>query len=178
METSSPSYSCDACYSRKIACSRETPRCSRCAQAEVNCVYSRKGKIRRSVRHGRSATTQHDHDISLSSKVNLDHRKQSASSDAVLPASAPTPALSSATTTQERLEQFSGSSTHHATFAKLASLLEEYRAAHRSSDAFDVLADEPIKECLGFDDNAAVSVWVDGKRPCPHVIELDVIDLI
>nr|POE78426.1 putative transcriptional regulatory protein c11d3.07c [Quercus suber] len=144
-----------------MGCSRETPRCSRCTDADINCVYSRHGKIRRNIKNGRSSSTLYESASSQSSNVRTDHREQSVSSNAALPAIAPTTAISPGVTAQERLEQFSGSSAHHPVFAKLGSLLEEYRAGLRSSSPFDVLTDDPVKDCLLLENEAEVSTWVD-----------------
>ncbi|KAL2208626.1 hypothetical protein CC79DRAFT_1395599 [Sarocladium strictum] len=56
---SSEKYSCDACRSSKVACSRESLHCSRCVEKELQCVYSRSGIITRK-RTSRKRTSERE----------------------------------------------------------------------------------------------------------------------
>ncbi|KAF2447777.1 hypothetical protein P171DRAFT_518818 [Karstenula rhodostoma CBS 690.94] len=137
-------YACDACRSRKMACTREMPECSRCRAQEIACVYSRSGVLRRSRKRKASLRTTEEL-FTTSSRSS--------------PYQSPTsPARPAQATVTERLQRLVG--REHISLQDLGRLMSEYHTVWQDPSIFDELAKNAQTHYYVFEKEQQ-QVWID-----------------
>ncbi|KAL5393483.1 hypothetical protein DPSP01_000301 [Paraphaeosphaeria sporulosa] len=137
-------YACDCCRSRKLACTREIPECSRCKDQEIACVYSRSGVLRRSRKRKASPTTTKER-FSANARSGPYQRTTS-------------PARPDQATVTERLQKLVGK--EHISLRDLAKLMSEYHTVWQDPSIFDDLAKNARSHYFSFGKEQH-RVWVD-----------------